>query len=156
VSKNRLISEILKRSVSPTWDLAKLEWQLIEIYETEDPDECLCGHNPIMEICVLQHRQNKTNVIVGNTCVNKFLGYPTDSIFQALKRVKVDVQKSFNRDAISFAFEKKWINEWENKFYLDIIDKRILTDKQIKKKRQINDRLMLKFKINPNVKTLKI
>ncbi len=33
----KLTSEIIKRSVAQTWDKAKLEWSLLEVYEAEEP-----------------------------------------------------------------------------------------------------------------------
>ncbi len=51
-SQFQLATEIIKRSVARTWDEAKTEWSLYEIYETDEPETCLCGHFPIIELCV--------------------------------------------------------------------------------------------------------
>src|SRR6476660_5836070 len=47
---------ILARSESDVWELAKAEWLLDHIYETEEPGTCLCTHFPIIEHCVLINR----------------------------------------------------------------------------------------------------
>jgi hypothetical protein len=56
VSQSQLITEILARSVAQTWDEARREWSLYEIYEAYEPETCLCGHFPIIELCVLRKR----------------------------------------------------------------------------------------------------
>ena len=38
VSQSQLIIEILERSVAQTWDEARREWSLYEIYEADEPD----------------------------------------------------------------------------------------------------------------------
>jgi hypothetical protein len=141
MSEYKLIKEIIALSSSSIWDIAKLEWSLHEIYETEDPDTCLCGKFPIIEICILYNRVNGNYAIVGNCCVKKFLGLPSDKIFQAVKRVKKDITKSLNTDAIEHAFNKGWLNKWEFDFYIDIMHKRNLTQKQAVKKIEINEKI---------------
>ncbi|TQV77345.1 hypothetical protein FLL45_05215 [Aliikangiella marina] len=138
MSEYKLSSEIIKLSEAELWDTAKLEWKLEEVYESETPDTCLCGHFPIIEICVLSNKFNGNTAIVGNCCVKKFLGLPSDKIFQAIKRVRKDNEKSLNSEAISYAFDKGWLNDWEKKFYINIMRKRNLTSKQKIKKIQIN------------------
>ena len=46
MSEYKLAEQIIQLSVANTWDEAKLEWQLEEIYRQEEPDTCLCGHSP--------------------------------------------------------------------------------------------------------------
>jgi len=121
MSEYQLTQGIIKLSEAKLWDAAKLEWRLDEVYEAEDPDTCLCGHFPIIEICVLSNRINGNSTIVGNCCVKKFIGLPSDKIFQAVKRVSKDNEKSLNAEAIQYAFEKSWINDWEKDFYIDIM-----------------------------------
>src|SRR5258708_39676889 len=105
----QLTNEILGRSVARTWDEAKLEWSLLEVYEAEKPETCLCGHFPIIELCVLHNRHNRVQVTVGNCCVKKFIGLPSDKIFQAVKRIRKDQSKSLNAEAIQHAFDRHWI-----------------------------------------------
>lgn len=71
MSEYKLTQEIIALSQAKTWDVAKLEWILHEIYEAEEPETCLCGHFPIIEICTLQNKLNSNFVTVGNCCVKK-------------------------------------------------------------------------------------
>lgn len=142
MSEFKLTTEIVARSVSSVWDAAKLEWTLHEVYQAEDPDTCVCGHFPIIELCVLRNKLNRELATVGNCCVKKFIGLPSDLIFQAIKRVRVDATKSLNGESLAHAKEKGWINQWEYDFYLKIMRKRNLTTKQTEKKLQINRKFM--------------
>ena len=148
MSEYKLIEEIIKLSESKKWDSAKLEWGLSEIYEEDEPDTCLCGHFPIIEMCVLKNKINANLATVGNCCVKKFIGLPSDKIFQAVKRVRKNNNKSLNAEAIEHAFNKGWINTWERDFYLDIMRKRNLSDKQALKKLQVNERVMIAIRRN--------
>jgi hypothetical protein len=139
MSEYKLIQEIIARSSTAIWDKAKLEWALHEIYEAEEPDSCLCGKFPIIEICILRNRVNGNFATVGNSCVKKFIGLPSDKIFQAVKRVRKDSTKSLNVEAITHAFEKGWLNKWESDFYFDNMRKRSLTQKQAAKIVEINE-----------------
>ena len=142
MSEYQLTKEIVARSNAKAWDAAKLEWALEEVYEAEEPDTCLCGHFPIIEICVLRNKVNRNTAIVGNCCVKKFIGLPSDKIFQAVKRVRKDTEKSLNAEAVQHAVDRGWITEWEKDFYFDIMRKRNLSPKQAAKKAQINEKFM--------------
>jgi len=142
MSEYKLAKEIIALSEASNWDQAKLEWTLESIYKEDEPDTCLCGHFPIIEICILRNKLNSNTAIVGNCCVKKFIGLPSDKIFQAVKRVSKDDTKSLNAETIDHAFRNRWINDWEYKFYMDILRKRSLTAKQLSKKRQINRKVL--------------
>lgn len=94
MSEYKLTQAILQRSVASNWDEAKLEWNLEDMYEADEPDTCLCGHTPIIELCILRNRLNNNDALVGNCCVKKFIGLPSDKIFQALRRVRKDTEKA--------------------------------------------------------------
>lgn len=138
MAEYKLAVEIIARSSSHVWDAAKLEWVLFEVFEAEEPDTCLCGHYPIIENCVLRNRTNGNLATVGNCCVKRFIGLPSDLIFQAVKRIRRDISKSLNPQAVVYAKERGWINEWESEFYFDIMRKRRLSERQLDKKQQIN------------------
>lgn len=142
----KLIEEIISRSVADYWDAAKLEWSLFEVYEAEEPETCLCGHFPIMELCILQNHHNHGFATVGNCCVKKFLGLESDKIFQAVKRVRKDNERALNAEAIQYGFSKGWINEWEKDFYLSTMRKRNLSQKQKTKRIQINEKFSQSLK----------
>jgi hypothetical protein len=145
-SRFQLTTEILKLSVAQTWNEARREWSLEEVYKTDEPETCLCGHYPIIELCILRNVHNGAQATVGNICVNKFMGLPSDKIFQAIKRIQKDASKSLNFEAVQHAFERQWINEWEKDFYGDIVHKRNLTERQETKKLQINERVLRKVR----------
>lgn len=138
----RLSQEIVARSNADTWTAAKLEWDLLHVYREDEPLTCLCGHNPIIEICVLRNRLNGNTAIVGNVCVTKFLGLQSDVIFSGLKRVAKDETKGLNEAATTYAFQQGWITDWEHTFSLDTWRKRELSDKQALKRVQINRRVL--------------
>lgn len=125
----KLITEICSLSQANSWDQAKREWSLEDVYEADEPETCLCGHFPIIEVCMLTNTLNGNSATVGNCCVKKFIGLPSDKIFQAVKRVRKDKSKSLNAAAIDHDFTKGWINNWERDFYLDIMRKRQLTER---------------------------
>lgn len=145
MSEYKLTKEIIRLSEAASWGAAKLEWSLIDVYNSHEPDTCLCGHSPINEICTIKNRLNGKIATVGNSCVNKFLGLPSNKIFQAIRRVAKDNTKSLNVDAINYAHAKNWITDWERGFYLDTKGKRKLSEKQKAKRMEINERVTLKM-----------
>lgn len=54
MSNYKLAPEIIRRSKAQTWDEAVKEWKLKEVYES-DRQSCLCGHFPIVEICLIRN-----------------------------------------------------------------------------------------------------
>jgi hypothetical protein len=142
MSEQQLTVEIIVRSQAKVWEIAKTEWLLEEVYEADEPDTCLCGHFPIREICVLRNKINKNDATVGNCCVKKFIGLPSDKIFQAVKRVRKEIEKSLNAEALQYALQRHWISEWEKDFYFDIMKKRNLSPKQAAKKNEINAKFL--------------
>ena len=146
MSEYKLTSNIIQLSQSDIWDIAKLEWVLKEIYEADEPETCLCGHFPIIEVCVLSNKLNQKTTTVGNCCVKKFIGLPSDKIFQAVKRIRKDNHKSLNIEAIEHAFGKGWINEWEYNFSVDTVRKRKLSDKQLQTRKKINEKMLFNMK----------
>ena len=142
MTEYKLSQEIINLSDADCWDLAKLEWELEDVYREDEPDTCLCGRFPINEICVLRNKRNNNQTIVGNVCVKKFLGLPSDKIFQAIHRISEDDDKALNAEAIDHARKKGWINDWEKKFYIDTWRKRKLTRKQHVKRLEINKKVL--------------
>lgn len=145
MSEFRLFHEITTRSRSKAWEEASLEWNLTTVYESKKQKSCLCGHFPIIEICVLKNKFNQNTVRVGNCCVKKFLQLPSHKIFNAFKRIREDISKSLNIESLDYAFQQKWLNDWEISFYKDIFRKRNLTEKQSIKKSLINRLLVKRF-----------
>lgn len=142
----RLTKEIIALSNSNTWELAKNEWVLSEVYEEDEPTTCLCGHFPIIEICVIRNKLNGAETIVGNVCVKKFLGIPSDRIFSAIKRISKDNSKSLNIESIEYMKNRGWLTDWEYGFYCNTHKKRVLSDKQMNSRVGINQKLLRKSK----------
>jgi hypothetical protein len=142
MSKYQLTEGIVSRSVAKTWDEAKHEWALDSIWREDTPDTCLCGHFPINEICLLKNIKNGNATIVGNCCVKKFETLPSDLIFQAIRRIEKDAKRSINPDTIDHAHQKGWITDWEHKFSMDTWRKKTLSDPQLNKRIQINNKLL--------------
>lgn len=142
MSSFKLAAEIIALSNANSWELAKIEWVLDSIYFAEEPETCLCGHFPIIELCELKNTKNASKATVGNCCVKKFLGLPSDKIFQAVKKIRVDSTKNLNGETIEHAYSKGWINSWEYEFYSQVFTKRKFSVKQLAIKKQINDKIL--------------
>jgi hypothetical protein len=141
MSEYQLTSELLKLSQSKKWDEAKLEWDLIDIEKVDESEECLCGHYPINEICLIKNNKTNKESRVGNCCVKKF-NNKSDKIFRAIAKVKKNFEKSVNSETLELAKQNKWINSWEHKFYMDILRKKRLSDKQVVIKKGINKKII--------------
>jgi len=102
----KLKPEIIHLSVANNWSEARLEWELKNIYIEDEPMTCLCRHHPIIEICEIRNTKNKNEAIVGNCCVKKFLGLPSDKIFSALARINTDNSRALNEETIKYAYKK--------------------------------------------------
>lgn len=143
---HQLKAEILKLSRATDWEVAKKEWKLVEISEAEEPETCLCGHFPIVELCTIHNNITGHSVDVGNVCVKRFLGFRSDLIFQSLKRVRNDVTKSIGADATAFFYERGVINQWEYDFQQSTMRMRMrmrsLSMKQQAIRRQINEKVI--------------
>jgi len=145
MSQKKLHEEIIARSEADEWEEARDEWTLHDIWMSDEPQTCLCGHHPIHEICVIRNRENGVYTDVGNWCVNNFLGINSEQLFSSLRKVLVDAGASFNEATIELAHDKEIVNDWERRFYLSIWRKRSLTGKQREKKLQINQKLLKRF-----------
>lgn len=138
----KLKEHILCLSDSNDWETAKKEWKLIDVQKSDTPETCLCGHHPITEICTIYNPITKRTADIGNVCVKKFLGFRSDLIFTALKRIRKDNSKSLNSDAIIFFKEKNILTDWEYKFLSDTQRKKKLTNKQLQKRQKINTKIL--------------
>lgn len=138
----QLKMEILKLSHATVWDVAKKEWKLVEISEADEPETCLCGHFPIIQLCTIHNTVTGKSVDVGNVCVKRFLGFRSDLIFQSLKRIRQDIAKSIGADATAFFYERGVINAWEYEFQQSTMRKRDLTAKQQAARLKINEKVL--------------
>jgi len=140
----KLTEEIIALSVSESWDFAKLEWDFEFAYYAEDLQNCLCGHYPIKNICVIKNKKNLNQTEVGNCCINKFLGIDDgNKIFSSIKKIKEDNTKSISAEVIEYLYNKNGISEFEYRFYIDIHRKRNLSFKQLEIKKRINEKFLV-------------
>jgi hypothetical protein len=143
MNEQTLRQEILERSVATTWDAALAEWELsrIELTSLREPETCLCGHFPIIELCYLRNRLNGVEALVGNVCVQKFLGIPSDTLFRGFKRIMVDPSKAASQSVIDYATQRGWVSSWERSFCESMVRKRSLSPAQLGKRIEINQRI---------------
>jgi len=138
----QLKDAILKRSVDTSWEVARLEWRLQHVHFVDEPETCLCGHFPIIEICVLKNIRNRNLAEVGNVCVKKFMGIRSDKIFNCIKRIQKDADKAPNAEMIALLSQQNLISDWEKKFSINTMLKRNLTATQLAKRREINLKIL--------------
>ncbi|MCA8900388.1 MAG: hypothetical protein KDA53_03990 [Hyphomonas sp.] len=138
----QLKAAILKLSRATDWETARKEWILTDIYESEEPEECLCGHFPIIEICQIKNRITGHYTDVGNVCVKRFLGFRSDLIFAGIKRVRNDPGKALNADCIVFFRDRGVLNNWEYEFLENTKNKRKPSAKQLATRISINQKVL--------------
>ncbi|OZS73499.1 hypothetical protein CHI95_16445 [Providencia rettgeri] len=137
----QLMQRITGMSTAENWDNARAEWSLQQVFRAQVADQCLCGHQPIIKICVIKNKTNNKTARVGNCCVNKFMSLGSDSIFNAIDRISKDGTKAASRKLLEMALAQSVITPWEFEFYLSNIDKRKLTQKQRQTRETINAKL---------------
>lgn len=142
MSFDTLKKSIISQSRAQDWDSARREWTLQSILMTDEPQVCLCGHNPIYELCFIANVTTGAAVVVGNRCVQQFMGLPSKNLFAGLKRVKVNAEKSLNRAMIEYARGKGLLDDWEYGFCIDTMRKRKLTVLQNEKRIGINRKVL--------------
>jgi len=139
----KLTDEIIALSVSKFWESAKNEWNFEYAYYSEINQTCLCGHYPIKNICVIRNTKNNNTTEIGNCCINKFLDIEDgNKIFTSILRLKDDLTKSMSEEVLDYLNSKKIIDDYEYKFYSNILRKKNLTDKQLDIKKRINQKLL--------------
>ncbi len=141
MSEYLLTTELMKLSSASKWDEAKLEWDVSNIERVEEFETCLCGHFPIIEVCTIYNEKTRKEARVGNCCVKKF-NEKSDKIFKAVGRVKKDPEKAVNSETLLLAVKNNWIDTKSFSFYLDIIRKRKLSERQLAWKKRINEKIV--------------
>jgi hypothetical protein len=135
-------SAILALSRSQEWLEAKPEWELHLVYPDTDR-ACVCGHQPIKQICVIKNRENRNEAEVGNVCVHNFMQLASRRTFSVLKRVRAEITKSLNPAALDLFVRRGVIARGECDEYLEYWRKRKnLTLQQRTQKIEINQRVL--------------
>ncbi len=108
----QLRDSILALSAATDWEVARKERSFVDISEADEPETCLCNHLPVIEICTIFNRTTGHRAEIGNRCVKRFLGLRSDLVFAAIKRIRKDIGKSLNADAIVFFHRRGLLNAW--------------------------------------------
>lgn len=137
----QLMQRVTEMSTAEEWENARAEWSLQQVFRAQVADQCLCGHQPIIKICVIKNQTNNKTARVGNCCVNKFMSLGSDGIFNAIDRISKDSTKAASRKLLEMALAQSVITPWEFEFYMSNIDKRKLTQKQRQMREAINAKL---------------
>jgi hypothetical protein len=140
----RLRDSILPLSRADDWVIAKKEWELVRVSQAEpdEPETCLCGHHPILELCEIRNRLTHHIATVGNQCVRRFLGLESEALFRGIRRIRKDDAKSMGPDLAVWLFERGLITPWEYEFQGSTYRKRILSEKQKRHRQQINQKAL--------------
>lgn len=136
---------LFKYSVSTDLNNMLAEWEITKIKKDyENENYCICTH-PITELVYIQNKLNGNELIIGNCCMDK-IGKVPERMTNNLFRLKKDITKSMNRDLIDFIQQKyNLLTKWEFNFYLDIMKKRKLSDRQMEIKQKINQKVIKSF-----------
>lgn len=142
VNREKLRQHIIERSKSDDFNIAKEEWQLVEIEYSEAWDNCPCGQE-IKKLCYIKNKFTKVKTYVGSTCIDNFMGMDTEKIFRGLKKIKEDINANANEALINYAWGLGYLyGEKEYKFLMDIKNKRRFTARQSEWKEKINKRIL--------------
>ena len=103
--KKSLIDTIILNSVSDNYEESIKEWSYIYEYKLPDDKQnnCICGQK-ITKCCLIKHNKTNKILIVGSTCLLKFM----DNISDLTKEVILKI------------YQKQIINNWECNFLLSI------------------------------------
>jgi hypothetical protein len=144
----RLRDAIFPLSQGDDWAAAKKEWELVHISQADpdEPETCLCGHHPILELCEIRNRLTDNTAIVGNQCVRRFLGMESEALFRGIRRIRKDNSKSMGADLAVWLFERGLISRWEYEFQGSTTRKRNLSDKQQQHRQRINQKALQAIK----------
>jgi len=109
--------KILQASNSKDWETARSEWEIMQVYFSEEPQKCLCGHYPIKRICELVNKNTGTIEKVGSCCVTNFLPVKPELIMSSIKRIKENNLTTLKPEIIDLAYQLKIITPVEHNFY---------------------------------------
>ena len=79
---------------------------------------------------------------VGNLCVKRFVGFRSDLVIAAIKRIRKTITKSLDADAIVFFNEGGLLTSWEYGFLQDTMSKRALSPAQSATRQKINEKVL--------------
>ena len=105
-----LLNAILDNSVEKIhFDIARREWELKGIYYAEELTKCHCGQN-IKEMCNINNILNKNELIVGNCCVEKFIGIKVKGLYKAIVNIVESTDSPISKCLKNFLLEEQILN----------------------------------------------
>jgi len=137
-----LCERIIDLSHSRIWTTVKDEWQLLYIYRTEAWGVCLC-ETDIKDHCVLYNNVTLQQTVVGNVCVNNFMGLETNILFEGVKRIRNNPIAAPNMALMEYCKQQKWLSDNEQQFLWNIFSKRKLSFRQENWRRDINNKILM-------------
>lgn len=161
-AKWNLPTKIIDLSEADMWSEAVCEWELQDVEllgPGEDSESCLCGHNPIRELCHIRNTKNGLTATVGNQCITKFSAKELAEtefevvplIIQACRRILKDPTASANKELIEYAGRVGVFTEVDKKFYLETWRKRKRTANQDAYKLSLNQKLLYQIILSKQV-----
>jgi len=141
MAQEDLKKHILAMSHAQDFTQACLEWHLVNIYLTEEWDNCPCGQD-IKEHCEIANRVTGAQTFVGNVCINRFIPLNTATLFAGLKRIRANRVANVNEDLIAHAEARGFLFPKESVFLRQTARKRSLSEKQLAWKEKINRRIL--------------
>lgn len=136
--EQRLSEELLSKSYSTDYEIAKLEWELACVCESDYT--CACGKTPIKRLCFLYNNTTNKYCIVGSSCVKKYLYIDTKHYFQSIEALKTG--KLIDKKYLPFVLSKVYLTEWEHKFYHNMYDFKRISIKQKEIINRINTKIL--------------
>lgn len=118
MAKDKLKESIIENSVNKNRELAKSEWEVVDIYLKPWYTTCLCGKYPISEVCELQNKNNGKKVIVGNDCVKHFFNIDHGYIYRGIKKIRENIDGVVGKKIIEYALERWRIDATQKAFYV--------------------------------------
>ncbi|MFW9951221.1 MAG: hypothetical protein ACFFKA_13965 [Candidatus Thorarchaeota archaeon] len=124
---------LCKYSINKNPKLALLEWDFISAFE--DENQCICGKD-IKENCVIENKNNKNQLVVGNVCVKRFMERDYTFIFSGIK--KIEKGECPNKTFINYCYENGYLFENQKSFLLKMRGNKI-KNKEKDKYKELTD-----------------
>jgi hypothetical protein len=155
-ARKKLVNAIVESSESKNFELACKEWTLFYTYIDDEITHCKCGQQ-IKERCFITNVKNNNELMVGNSCIKKFIN---EEIGETVKSIHVGlkfIQKNeFDRHApdalMDDALSRNFINLWEVNFKKSIAGstQRKLSNAQLRTLQSINAKLLKAYSDRAN------
>lgn len=136
-NETRLVEELLGKSASNDWEVAKKQWEIAAISIGEST--CACGKTPIKFICLMRNVVTGQSAVLGSTCVEKYLGIKCTHVFKDM--IVVPEGRFVRVGTLEFANRLGYVNDWEKDCYLSLMEwskKRDLSEKQCTVRDKVN------------------